>query len=145
MNTKVSTKFLLAGLAVKTVCNTSDQWSKTVSPDRPQGSLAISQPNRLYLDGHTRWMTTARTELLQTNGASRMAQIPGTKLLYATNTDNDIFLDVTSQHYYALLAGRWYTAPSTSPTAAVQAAVAVSRQVAAFGEEEARAAVDAGK
>ena len=39
-----------------------------------------------------------------------------TSLLYATNSDNDIFMDTKSQQYYTLLAGRWFRAKSLQGT-----------------------------
>lgn len=57
---------------------------------------------------------TTPAELLQTNGDAEFSSIEGTALLYVRNTDNDIFLDVNSQQYYVLLAGRWYKARSLS-------------------------------
>jgi hypothetical protein len=207
------------GDLLKAVRDTLDQWPHTLSLDRLQAGLAISQaesstdsvplkndPPRifvsdvpsvlividgepayrsvpgtrftriintpalilydtsaslLYLDGNTRWMTAANlngpwteasaappeldsiraqmaqrenrqpedhppaetavprvsvstspAELIQTNGAPQLAPIRNTKLLYATNSDNDLFVEVGSRQYYTLPAGRWFTAAS---------------------------------
>ena len=45
-----------------------------------------------------------------------LAPIEGTDLLYVKNTDNDIVLDIASQQYYVLLAGRWYKSASLTGT-----------------------------
>ncbi len=51
-------------------------------------------------------------ELLLLRGKPVYTRIPGTRLLYVTNTDNDVFLDDAQNQYYLLLSGRWFRAPS---------------------------------
>ena len=58
------------------------------------------------------FMSTTPAELLVTQGAPQLSPIPRTKLLYVTNTEDNIFLDVPSQDYYVLLSGRWYQSKS---------------------------------
>ncbi len=55
-------------------------------------------------------VSTEPAELIQTNGEANLTSIEGTNLLYVTNTENDIFIDQSSQKYYVLLSGRWYQA-----------------------------------
>lgn len=57
-------------------------------------------------------VSTTPAELLVTRGASQLSPIPKTKLLYITNTANNVFLDVPTQDYYVLLSGRWYQSKS---------------------------------
>jgi hypothetical protein len=59
-------------------------------------------------------VSTQPAELVQTNGEANLSPIDGTNLLYASNSDNDIFIDQASQQYYVLLSGRWYNAPNLS-------------------------------
>lgn len=59
-------------------------------------------------------VTTEPAELLQTDGEAKFAAVQGTSLLYVKNTDDDIFMDVNSQNYYVLLAGRWYKSKTLS-------------------------------
>jgi hypothetical protein len=47
-------------------------------------------------------------ELILTEGKPQIATIPGTKILYLTNSESDIFLVEGS--YYLLTAGRWFRA-----------------------------------
>ena len=49
-------------------------------------------------------------ELIQTRGKPVFRHIPGTRLQYVDNTNNDIFLDSVERRYYILLSGRWYAA-----------------------------------
>jgi len=58
------------------------------------------------------YVCTVPAELLITQGDPVYAPIAGTSLLYATNSDDDIFMDTNSQQFYTLLAGRWFRAKS---------------------------------
>ena len=60
-------------------------------------------------------VSTTPAELLQTKGEAVLQPIQGTQLLYVTNSDNDIFMDIASQQFFALLSGRWYAAPKLGP------------------------------
>jgi len=55
-------------------------------------------------------IATEPTELVVTDGQPEFQMITGTSLLYVSNTDNDLFLDISTQDMYLLLAGRWFTA-----------------------------------
>jgi hypothetical protein len=54
--------------------------------------------------------SNAPAELILLRGAPVYAKIPGTNLLYVTNTDGDVFVDNTSRQFYVLLSGRWFRA-----------------------------------
>jgi len=56
-------------------------------------------------------VTTEPTELLLTDGKPNYAPLEGGDLLYVTNSDDDILVEVASQRHYVLLAGRWFAAP----------------------------------
>ncbi|HUJ50526.1 MAG TPA: hypothetical protein VLW25_10015 [Bryobacteraceae bacterium] len=58
------------------------------------------------------YVSTTPAELIVTEGDPQFSPISGTQLVYVTNTDRDIFMDVKSQNYYVLLAGRWFQAKS---------------------------------
>ncbi len=62
------------------------------------------------------YVSTVPAELLVTQGEPAYAPIARTSLLYATNSDNDIFVDTQSQQYYTLLAGRWFRSNSLEGT-----------------------------
>lgn len=57
-------------------------------------------------------VATAPTELVQSKGEANFATITGTKLLYVSNSDDHIFMDINTNKYYVLLSGRWYTSSS---------------------------------
>ena len=60
------------------------------------------------------FMPTQPTELIVTSGQPNYDPIPGTQLLYVTNTTGRVFKDIDNQNTYILVAGRWFSAPSTA-------------------------------
>jgi hypothetical protein len=65
-------------------------------PAGPVSIVAVTQPS----------------ELVWTDGPEEMSTIPGTDLLYVTNTPSDLFLDIATQQIFVLLSGRWFVAPN---------------------------------
>ncbi len=57
-------------------------------------------------------VATEPTELIVLDGPATYSTIYGTNLLYVSNTQNDVFMDIDSQYYYVLLSGRWFNAKS---------------------------------
>ena len=57
-------------------------------------------------------VATEPTELIVTEGKPEYTPVSGTNLVYISNTDSDVFRDITSQKYYVLLAGRWFSSAS---------------------------------
>jgi hypothetical protein len=57
-------------------------------------------------------VSTVPAELIQSNGEADFSPIKGTALLYMTNTNNDVFMNIGDQQYYILLSGRWYKSAS---------------------------------
>lgn len=57
-------------------------------------------------------ISTKPAELIQSEGEANFANISGTNLLYVTNSQDHIFMDGSSNKYYVLLSGRWYSASS---------------------------------
>lgn len=53
-------------------------------------------------------IATEPTELIVTDGVPKWAPVEGMELLYMENTDSNAFLELSTQHYYVLLSGRWY-------------------------------------
>ncbi|HSV26681.1 MAG TPA: hypothetical protein VLH60_02205, partial [Sedimentisphaerales bacterium] len=56
-------------------------------------------------------VATEPTELVVMDGRPEYKTIIGTSLLYVSNTDSDLFLDIDTQQMYLLIAGRWFTSP----------------------------------
>ena len=56
--------------------------------------------------------STVPAEVILFDGQPTYAEIPGTQLVYANNTDSPVFVYSATQSYYYLAAGRWFSAPS---------------------------------
>ncbi len=53
-------------------------------------------------------VSTIPAELIMVDGEPDYTPIDETTLLYVKNTESDIIMDINTQDYYVLLAGRWY-------------------------------------
>ena len=61
-------------------------------------------------------VATEPTELISSTSAPEYTPIAGTDLLFMSNTESDVFMHISNQQYYVLLAGRWYTTDSLGGT-----------------------------
>ena len=96
-----------------TAANVKGPWSKAANPPGALASLlepseetpaaAAGNPPEVIV-------STEPAELIQLNGDAQFSPIDGTRLLYATNTDSDLFMNLPQQRYYVLLSGRWFSA-----------------------------------
>jgi hypothetical protein len=57
-------------------------------------------------------VSTEPAELVVSEGKPQFASIAGGDLLYMTNTESNVMLEVASQKYYVLLSGRWFRSGS---------------------------------
>jgi len=55
---------------------------------------------------------TNAAELIIVDGKIEYKPIESTQLLYVSNTESDVIMDINSQFHYVLLAGRWYKSKS---------------------------------
>lgn len=55
---------------------------------------------------------TKAAELILVDGDIDYKPVEGTSLLYVSNSESDIIMDISSQKHYLLLAGRWYQSRS---------------------------------
>ena len=60
--------------------------------DTPPNILVVDEPS----------------ELIVTDGDMKYEPVEKTSLLYVTNTENDIIMDINSQQHFLLLNGRWF-------------------------------------
>ena len=58
------------------------------------------------------YVSTVPASLLRTAGQPLFQPVTGTKLLFAQNSSNNIFMYSTTRQYYVLIAGRWFSAQS---------------------------------
>jgi hypothetical protein len=57
------------------------------------------------------FVSTEPAELLLLNGAPSYQPVPGTSLLWVSNTESDLFRAGKAGLFYYLVAGRWFSAP----------------------------------
>ncbi len=57
-------------------------------------------------------LRTKPAELFQSDGEPEFSPIEGTSILYMTNTADDILMNIETQEYFILVAGRWYRSKS---------------------------------
>jgi hypothetical protein len=80
------------------------QWvglAKAISPTATVGGPA---PGVFY--------STGPAEVILFQGQAVYSSIPGTQLLYANNTDADLFVYKPTRQYFYLAAGRWFSSSS---------------------------------
>jgi hypothetical protein len=53
-------------------------------------------------------VATEPTGLISSTGKPEFTPLSGTDLLYMSNTDSDVLMDIKKQEYYILLSGRWF-------------------------------------
>jgi len=57
-------------------------------------------------------VATEPTELIVIEGEPEYTPISGTDLMYITNSESDVLLDLESARYFVILSGRWFTSAS---------------------------------
>jgi hypothetical protein len=57
-------------------------------------------------------VTKEPAELVVSDGEINFTPLPDNEILYASNTDSDLFIEISSGNYFLLIAGRWYSAPA---------------------------------
>ena len=80
--------------------------TETPDPDEPTAAEPGPPPAII--------VATEPTELIVTEGAPEYTPISGTDLLYLSNTESDVLLEIGAQRYYVVLSGRWYASDSLS-------------------------------
>jgi hypothetical protein len=74
----------------------TDEGEETGEPGPPPKVMVATQP----------------TELISSTGDPEYSPIDGTELLYMSNTDSDVLMNLNGLGIYVLLSGRWYMADS---------------------------------
>jgi hypothetical protein len=59
-------------------------------------------------------VSTEPAELIVTTGTPTYTPLVGNDLLYMSNTEADVVMDITAHQYYVLLSGRWFNGKSLS-------------------------------
>lgn len=114
---KATTKFYLAGEnRWFTASAVKGPWALAQNP--PTAVAALAPPSTNNAPAHTDvavprvLVSTRPAELLMTVGLPDYRPVPGTALLAAVDTDNQLFFDKTTRESFLLLSGRWFKAAS---------------------------------
>ena len=104
--------YLKGGSNWYTSTNLYSDWSLTTSipkaletldsaNDTDDSTEETTEPSEIIIK-------TTPAELLVSNGSPQYSSVENTSLLYMSNTDEDIILNIKTQEYYVLISGRWY-------------------------------------
>ena len=141
------TYFLFANPRWLSAKDLAGSWQVVAAP--PAGLNALVKASASLTSGATGaasrvFYSDKPAALLEFTGKPAYSNIPGTRLEYATDTDDHVFIDQTDNQFYVLLSGRWYRGdslrgpwtfaspslpadfkkiPATSPASAVLASV----------------------
>ena len=74
-------------------------------PEEPDSEEAETEPPILIV-------ATEPAELIVSKGDPEYSPIEGTDLLYMSNTESDVFKEISSQQNYVVLSGRWFLSGS---------------------------------
>ncbi len=109
--------FLLVNDVWLTATKLPGPWTQTRTLPKDMSSLPSGQnfddvkqqiPPHTATDVPDVYYSDVPAELILTEGTPVFSKIPGTGLLYVSNSDDDLFIDETQNQYYILLSGRWF-------------------------------------
>ncbi len=114
-----ATYYLLVGDEWLTANNLAGPWATAAKlppdmaklpKDQMWASLAkvIPPPTAKKPVVPTVFYSTAPAEVVLFEGAPKYEPIPGTGLRLAANTESDVIVDTSTNHYYVLISGRWF-------------------------------------
>ena len=112
--------FLKAGEFWMTAPDVLGPWTAAVGSDVPAGIVEAgskltdnSSPQAAPQAGLPQILVAEEpTEVISTQGPPTYTPVAGNDLLYMSNTQSDVFMEVASQQYYVLLSGRWFMSHS---------------------------------
>lgn len=119
----VSTYYLFTGKRWLTAASMNGPWMTTSTLPKDMSKVAKA-PQWTGLAGAilpvatdagmapTVFYSTSPAEIILFQGQAVYSRIPGTELVYASNTDADLFVYNPTQQYFYLAAGRWFSSSS---------------------------------
>ena len=104
-----------------TTTSLTGKWQQAVTVPSAVASYAAKETDYIDIEKNAKGDTmpevivaTKPAELIVCRGTPQFSPLGNSGLLYINNTDTDAFLDIATQRYYVLIAGRWFT--SDNPT-----------------------------
>jgi len=117
-----NTYYVFTGEQWLTTANLQGQWTKASALPKDMTKLkadtqwaglsAAIPPPPSSKPVPSVFYATTPAEVILFQGPPVYSKIPGTQLVYASNSDSDLFVDNSSLTYYYLAAGRWFRASS---------------------------------
>ena len=118
-----SAYYLFSGQVWLTSKNLAGPWSRTDVLPQDMGKLpkvqaweglkeVIPPPKAPSAVVPAVYYSTRPSVMILFDGSPVYAQVPGTQLVYATNTDSPFFVYTPTNTFYFLTAGRWFSAQS---------------------------------
>jgi hypothetical protein len=119
LDTQTSQYYLLVGQRWLTASDLHGPWQPTNKLPKDMDKLpkeqqwqplqkVIPPPSQVSGPVPTVFYSTVPAEVILFDGKPVYANIPQTRLVYATNTDNPLFVYTPTNEYYYLAAGRWF-------------------------------------
>jgi hypothetical protein len=81
-------------------------------PAPGQAQPPTPEPQNLVPTATNIVVSEVPAELISSSGPPTYVPLPPGDLLYMSNTESDVFMEVATQHVFVLLSGRWFTASS---------------------------------
>jgi hypothetical protein len=78
--------------------------------DKAWDDVRNNVPGQPIADSHRVLTSSQPAELIVTKGAPEFTPISGTRLMYVSNCETPLFLDLIDGNNYCLLSGRWFRA-----------------------------------
>ncbi len=122
-NKSLSNYYLFTGKRWLTSTSLNGPWLITATLPKDMSKLAsdpqwsglakaITPPATASGFASTVFYSTSPAEVILFQGPPVYSKIPGTQLVYASNTDADLFVYGPTQQYFYLAAGRWFSSTS---------------------------------
>ncbi|HKP36501.1 MAG TPA: hypothetical protein VJT71_06555 [Pyrinomonadaceae bacterium] len=89
-----------------------DSFKKLPADDDNWKEVVLNLPGKPVTQVPKVNVTTTPSELILIDGAPKYVPVAGTKLLWVSNTESDLFRLGTDGPVYYLVAGRWFEAPN---------------------------------
>lgn len=123
LNASQSTYYLFTGKQWLAAASMNGPWAITATLPKDMSKLAkdpqwsglakaITPPATSGGAAPTVFYTNNPAEVILFEGQPVYSRIAGTQLVYATNTDADLFVHLPTRQYYYLAAGRWFRSSS---------------------------------
>jgi len=116
LDTRTKDYYLDGGEIWMTAKDVMGPWKET--QQIPREVQALKQPSE---DEETKaednripkvFVATEPSELIVIDGKPKFASAAENEILYVTNTDSDVLMEIASQQYFILISGRWYAGKS---------------------------------